>query len=340
MKDQPIEPRLDSPTSGSRADLGKSANDAQPFSPKRVFVGPTKENICAILVTYYPDALFAQRLERIRDQVGRILIVDNTADAKCGLASQLVSDDALNVLENKENLGIGAALNQGLTRAIQLGYQWMITFDQDSWVHEDLVTTLISIVEQQPQPDLVGIIGCNFEHETSHLSTIKHKVAGPNFSEAKTVITSGSLLSAAVFSAVGPFRSDFFIDFVDHEYCLRLRKLGYSVLTANAPLMVHALGAPTPLSFDTAIGKFSLVLTNRSPLRRYYMTRNGILVAKAYFSVAPIWALKTLGSVLGFALLKIPFEKTARWKKFCATILGALDALRSKSGKARRHFAQ
>src|SRR6266404_6008341 len=99
MKDQPIEPRLDSPTSGSRPKLGKSTNNAQPFSSKEIFVGPAKENICAILITYYPDALFAQRLERIRRQVGRILIVDNTADAQRGPAPQLLNDDALNILE-------------------------------------------------------------------------------------------------------------------------------------------------------------------------------------------------------------------------------------------------
>ena len=78
-------------------------------------------------------------------------------------------------------------------------------------------------------------------------------------------------MSAPVFSAAGPFRSDFFIAFIDHEYCLRLRKLGYKVIIANVPLMVHALGAPTTPSFDNRVGKFTLVLTNRYPLRRYYL---------------------------------------------------------------------
>jgi rhamnosyltransferase len=302
---------------------------------RAAYIRPRRENICAVLVTYHPDARFAERLNKIREQVSATLIVDNTPDPTLASSLQHLSSTDLEIIQNKENLGIGAALNQGSARAIQLGYHWIITFDQDSWAHDDLVATLIGIVEQQPRPELVGTIGCTFDHENSHLSSAKHKHNEASFTEVETVITSGSLVSAAVFSAAGPFRSDFFIDFVDHEYCLRLRKLGYKVLNANAPLMVHALGAPTTLGFDNGAGKFSLVLTNRSPLRRYYMTRNGLLVAKTYFTFAPTWAFRTLASVLGFALLKIPLEKTGKWRKFCATIYGAFDALRAKTGKAR-----
>jgi rhamnosyltransferase len=308
-------------------------NDTKSASGERDFLGPKKEKICAILVTYFPDTQFAERLERIRKQVGGIIIVDNTTDPTCGVSS-LGLRSSVEVIQNRENLGIGSALNQGLAHAIGLGYPWVITFDQDSWVHEDLVTTSIGIYEQQPRPELVGIIGCNFEDENIHTAAIRFKHKGPNFAETDTVITSGSLLSAGAFSTAGPFRSDFFIDFIDHEYCLRLLKLGYQVLIATAPLMVHALGAATTITMENWAGRFSLVLTNRSPLRRYYMTRNGVLVAKMYFAVAPKLIFRVLGSLLGFSLLKIPFEKTGRWKKFCATLSGLFDALRGRTGKA------
>lgn len=258
--------------------------------------------------------------------------MDNTADPSRTAFPQRLLSLEVEILRNAENVGIAAALNQGLARAIELGYKWAMTFDQDSWARPNLVATLIEIVEQQPHPELVGIVGCNFEHESIELSSVTPKRTATSFSEVQTVITSGSLLSEAVFYAAGPFRSDFFIDFVDHEYCLRLRKLGYKVLTANAPLMVHALGDPTTFTFDKN-GTFSLILTNRSPLRRYYMARNGLAVARTYFRVAPLWALRTVASVLAFAILKIPFEQSARWTKIRATLRGALDAFRRRSGK-------
>jgi rhamnosyltransferase len=260
-------------------------------------------------------------------------MVDNTPDKNQSGSLPHLSDSDIELIRNGENLGVGEALNQGLAKAIKLGYRWVITFDQDSWANEDLVATLIAIYKQQPRTENVGVVGCNFEDENLHTSPIRHDIGAPNFSETVTVITSGSLMSTEVFSKVGPFRSDFFIDFIDHEYCLRLRKLGYSVLTATAPLMVHALGEATKLGAGKGFGKFSLVLTNRSPLRRYYMTRNGLLVVRTYLGLAPIFLLRIATSILFFSILKIPLEKTHRWKKVVATLYGALDALRAKTGR-------
>jgi rhamnosyltransferase len=290
-------------------------------------------NICAIIVTYHPDTHFRQRLDRIHAQVGKTIIVDNTADAEPRTLSPTMNCANAEVIRNRENLGIGAALNQGMERAIQLGYKWAITFDQDTWVHPDLLEVLTNIHERQPRPELVGILGCNFEDENIHKTLMEFKIDGPIFSEIESVITSGSLISTTIYSKVGPFRADFFIDFVDHEYCLRLRKLGYKVLIAAQPLMLHALGSSTILTVGKRTGKFSLVLTNRSPLRRYYATRNALLVAKEYFTFAPKWVLRSLASVLGFAVLKIPLENSFRWKKLVATLAGAFDAVRSKHGK-------
>lgn len=295
---------------------------------------PCSENICAIIVTYFPDYKFTERLERIRRQVRHTIIVDNTPEEKHSVSSLQFSDSSTEVISNNDNLGVGEALNQGMTRALELGYPWTITFDQDTWIHDNLLSTLIGIYEQQPAPERVGIIGSNFVDENLHVSPFKSKEQQSSFAEVKTVITSGSLTSTASFLAVGPFRSDFFIDFIDHEYCLRLQKFGYKVLVSTVPTMVHALGDATAFQVGAGATKLSLVLSNRPPLRRYYMTRNSIQLAKMYFRCEPSAVLRMLASILGFALLKIPFEKAGRLKKCFAVFYGAFDGLRSKSGKA------
>jgi rhamnosyltransferase len=295
------------------------------------------QNICAIIVTYFPDTFFPERLKRIRAQVAKTIIVDNTG-AGADPALQFGDTEDADIIRNASNLGIGEALNQGMKRAMELGYTWALTFDQDSWVKPGLVSTLIGIYGQQPHPERVGILGCNFEEENVRAPSVPFVAGGPAFREITAVITSGSLLSLATYAKVGPFRSDFFIDFVDHEYCLRLLKLGYKVLSSTDPLMVHALGEGTVI---TSIGddrKLAIILTNRSPLRRYYMTRNGLLVAKQYFSVAPAWILRSVSSLLLFAVLKIPWEQKARGRKLRATVYGAVDALRSKTGRAERRW--
>jgi rhamnosyltransferase len=295
---------------------------------------PRPEGICAIIVTYFPDAHFGERLERIRRQVGQVLIIDNTDEERPSEFLRLIDFDDVEIIKNKENEGIGAALNQGMSRTIELGYEWALTFDQDSWVDPDLVKVLIGIYRLQPRPELVGIIGCNFEDENTHIPSMKCVPGAPIFREIEAVVTSGSFLRVSTFSKVGPFRSDFFIDFIDHEYCLRLLDLGYEVIISTAPLMVHAFGAGSLVSPDGAGGRFGIILTNRSPLRRYYMTRNGLIVAKRYFSVAPKWVLRSVASLLVYAVLKIPWEQNSRRKKLFATLYGAFDAIRSRTGKA------
>jgi rhamnosyltransferase len=307
--------------------LQASSSDTAPIVPSR-------ENICAIVVTYFPDAQFVARLDRIQQQVAQVIVVDNTDNPGPGIFPEVTGPSGVEVISNGQNLGIGAALNRGLARAMELDYGWAITFDQDSWVRPELVQTLIRIYEQQSRPELVGILGCNFEDENTRSSPHPHVSGGPLYAEVAVVITSGSLMPLTVFSKAGPFRSDFFIDFVDHEYSLRLRKLGYRVLIALEPLMVHALGAASTVDFASGPSPFSMVLTNRPPLRRYYMTRNGLLVAREFLGTAPRWILRSVASLLVYSALKIPFEKNSRWKKLRAIFSGVLDAVRNKTGKA------
>jgi rhamnosyltransferase len=95
---------------------------------------PSAETICAIVVTYFPDAQFVERLNRIRGQVGLTVAVDNTGDTNVENLVGHPDGPHHEVIRNAEDLGIGAALNQGLTRAKDLGFKWVSTFDQDSWV--------------------------------------------------------------------------------------------------------------------------------------------------------------------------------------------------------------
>src|SRR5579859_2950002 len=284
---------------------------SDPKSSEPICAEPAKSNTCAIIVAFFPDARFGERLDRISNQVAKTVVIDNTGDADPSAPSWSMDRHDIEVIRNQENTGVGEGLNQGLSRAAQLGYEWVITFDQDSWVDPELAKTLFAIYGQQPSRELVGIIGCNFEDENVHAPALQSPPDGPLFLETTTVITSGSLLCVATFTKVGPFRADFFIDFIDHEYCLRLLRLGYRVVISTAPLMVHALGTAVAFSLNSSLGRLSVVLTNRTPLRRYYMTRNALFVAKSYFTVAPWWVLRSLASVLGFALVKIPLEKNA-----------------------------
>ena len=96
---------------------------------------PSSNNICAVIVTYHPDIGLRERIEQIRHQVDKLLIVDNNSASDCVAMIQRISKDLdVDVIENESNLGVAEALNQGFKYAERFGgkYSWVLTLDQDS----------------------------------------------------------------------------------------------------------------------------------------------------------------------------------------------------------------
>ena len=66
----------------------------------------------ALVVTYFPDAQFPERLERLLKQVRRLVIVDNgSPEAALGWASGLVGRDGVTIRRNGANRSEGTRLN-------------------------------------------------------------------------------------------------------------------------------------------------------------------------------------------------------------------------------------
>jgi rhamnosyltransferase len=105
--------------------------------------------------------------------------------------------------------------------------------------------------------------------------------------------TSGCLTSISIFKRVGSFRDDLFIDFVDVEYCMRLKESGYRVIISPKVGMQHPLGYYRSDKLYNFLRGRSMV-TNYPPLRHYYWTRNGIVLSKEYFWRSMKWSLNQI----------------------------------------------
>jgi len=288
---------------------------------------PRRENICAILVTYNPDVRLPARATQIARQVAHLLLVDNRSD-RLALPILRAAATAPNahLVRNNVNFGIATALNQGIRWALDRGYQWALTLDQDTMVADDMVATLSNVYAEYPKNGTLAIIGVNYKDPNSdRLFFRANRDHHNSWEEVKTVITSGSLVSLAVYSTIGPFREEFFIDCVDLEYCLRARAHGFKVVLAREPLMQHAIGAATLHKLPWKMTGTS----NHAPARRYYMTRNHLVLVREYLRKEPVWAFSTLYSRLKSTVLMCLFEKDRVCKlKYTAT--GAFDGVLSK----------
>lgn len=251
---------------------------------------PDSWRICAVVIAFQPDDGFCARALAIARQVDAAVVVDNGSEPSVDTRLNGVpSDHDIAVIENGRNVGVAAALNQGIEYARTHGFTHALLFDQDTEPLPDMVKSIRRLASQRIDLEQVAVIGMNF-WEAARRKPLFRVSSSADITEVATVITSGSLVPISVAARLGPFRDDFFIDLVDDEYCLRARSRGYKVLMIPRPLAVHALGEPIIRRLPWR----TVGTSNHSARRRYYMTRNRIVLLKQYAFREPGWATRSL----------------------------------------------
>lgn len=291
---------------------------------------PSATKVCAVVVAYFPDEGFEARLQTILPQVARLVIVDNTPDA-FSLSPDIVAawGERLHCIANHANEGVAAALNQGLESALQIGCKWLLTLDQDTRCYPDMVATLLQ-VHEVCDPEAVVIGGNYFD---SHIQKFRVAAGGAKEClEQKTVITSGSMVDVGVARTLGGFREDFFIDQVDHEFCLRVRTNGYRVVISRKAVMDHSVGGSGGVQLPL-LGIFP----NHPPLRKYYIARNTVVTVAAYWHQEPDWCLRRSVRLMLGLLFMATLEKQ-RLVKVRAFAAGFMDGVRRRMGPCRREW--
>jgi rhamnosyltransferase len=307
---------------------GENPRCAGPAHPDRN--APSRESVCAVIVTHNPDASFLSRVERVRPQVAQVVIVDNgSAELALEEVRQLENQQHLHLILNQVNHGIAHALNQGAQWAANCGHRWILTLDQDTVVAPGMVDALAAVYHALPDRQRLAVIGSNYTHRENGKVAMKGECeAGAGAGEVKAVITSGSLIPLSALEEIGGFREEFFVDCVDVDYSLRARAHGFRVLRTLAPLMQHSVGNLTEHRW---FGK-PMATTNHSPWRRYLQVRNTVILAREYLGRDPALVLSALGS-RAQAILRVCLFESQRFRKLAYSLLGVLDGLLGKMNR-------
>jgi rhamnosyltransferase len=226
-----------------------------------------------MVTLYNPSKKNIDIIKNYIDGLDKIYLIDNSNKDNSDL---IPNDKRIIYVPNKDNLGIAKALNMAANKAINDGYKWILTMDQDSELTLEVLEKLEQYVENHDM-DNVGIVSPY--HDVESNTPKKNKEA----EEMVEVMTSGNLLNLDLYQKVGGFKDWLFIDLVDIEYCFNLRKSGYKVLRLNNVVMKHQLG-------DTTVHKFLIkkfICSNHSAIRRYYMVRNVFYVTDMYKKYFP-----------------------------------------------------
>ncbi len=286
----------------------------------------TDQSVCAVIVTYHPTARMTENMPKVLSQVQGLVVVDNGSNAE-ELDPLRAAGQSLGffLIENRENLGIAEALNQGVLWAKREGYPWVILFDQDSRITEGFIDSMFADLQAHPASDRIASFHPRYVDPSNGIEPVflRAKDGGP-----VTSMTSGALMPTWIFDKIGLFSAEYFIDQVDTEYCFRIRAAGYLVADSRNTVLLHAPGFPKRLHFFF----FSFEPTHHSALRRYYLSRNRVAVFRKYFRIFPgmvsramYWAFRET--------VKCLLAEKERPRKLHHVLLGTWDGLTGRMGK-------
>lgn len=290
--------------------------------------------ILAVTVTWKPQIdQVCRQIDRLLGENVDVLVVDNGSFNSEDLSIALREYGtrvALIKLEN--NFGIAYAQNRGIEIAIQQNFQYVLLMDQDSLPESNMVHTLLEALNELPDAAAIGPNFIDDEHQTRSrfirldgLKVVKMSSCdSPNLVEVDHLIASGSLLPVQHLSTIGLMDERLFIDYVDIEWALRARSMGFRSYGLFSARMFHTLG-------DAHLNVLGRKIAVHSPQRYYYMVRNAVLLYKRPY-ISNSWKLVDafkLAAKLTFLLMMSP----GRIKMLKAVFHGIFHGFSNKSGK-------
>ena len=102
-----------------------------------------KKSIAGVVVLFDPEENVVENINSYLDQIDLLFIVDNSKNFNETIADYYKNNSKVEYVYNGENLGIAAALNVGVKKAVGEGFKYLLTMDQDSKVPPDLVKNLL-----------------------------------------------------------------------------------------------------------------------------------------------------------------------------------------------------
>jgi rhamnopyranosyl-N-acetylglucosaminyl-diphospho-decaprenol beta-1,3/1,4-galactofuranosyltransferase len=307
--------------------------------------------IACVVVAYNNGDNIGKLLESLLAQSKRIeeiIVVDNASSDD---TAKVVKDrfPQVTLLANASNTGVGGGYAQGMEYGYQKGYEWVWLLDGDSLPQatalEELGKAFANLGEAHPRIGILASCPVNpltneryggFLWRGRFVSLPVELARSQEPFAVDSTISSGCLVRRRVVEDVGLPRADFFMDFVDHEYNLRVRRKGYEIVFVPSSTIYHEIGQS--LVIRSRVVRAIARLATRGPLgigaswRQYYVVRNEVFTFwhefrnyKALF----FFALRVLRMIVGMML----FNDRDKVKRIRYIISGLRDGFGGRLGK-------
>ncbi|AGY57848.1 glycosyltransferase family 2 protein [Gloeobacter kilaueensis] len=287
------------------------------------------QDICAVVVTYNPEASLIANIRELRKQISSILIVDNASNNPAlAYIADLEAIEGVKVIYNRRNIGLAAALNIGYRYACARKYTWLLTFDQDSTITPGYIAAMLDAYGSYDKRDRLAILSPIYYFPATQAVCYHNRDRSSPIAVIERTMTSGMMIKIEALDKIGGFDEDFFIDCIDHELCLRCLDFGYKLIEVRGAKLAHSLGN----SEQRKLLNWTFTITNHTPSRRYYNARNRLLTYKKYLMSHPVLIAKDLSNFV-FQILKIIFYEKDALTKLSYTAKGCYHGIIGRTGE-------
>jgi rhamnosyltransferase len=295
--------------------------------------------VCTVIVTFEIGDFLYKVVDAIQSQTNRVIIVDNGSGKSTGdVLSRIEANRPSNVavIRNSANLGIAAAMNIGVRKAIENGFEWILTLDHDSIAGPRMVENLLATFRQvsDMNPGIISPVhidqGTGREYRYVQFGRVffRRRSAGDSPLRCGFCLSSGSLIRKEVFDTVGFFNEDYFLYAVDNEFCRRVIQNGYDIFVSGKAVLYHREGSAK----EVRAGIFELEAPKWTAYRLYYIFRN---IVHEMRQSAPISSrLYNFLFLVKTWLAILAGSGSERKKSLSAAARGIRDGMKGKLGKA------
>lgn len=275
--------------------------------------------VASITVAWNGFGVVSQHLNALMRQsvpLAEVVVVDNhSTDGTPDLLSR--DFPSITVLRMAENLGVGGGFAAGVEYALARKHDWFWLFDQDSTPTPTALARLLeAFATTLGRARNIGVLACaslDPQHGMASSAVVWRNrfVPAPSQEEhrgiiyADSVISSGSLIRREVVEEVGFPRRDFFIDLVDNEFNMRIRRKGYKIVLVRDSVMYHSLGETRPVRRLKYWGRVRL-RPFEPTWRHYYMSRNETFIVWHLYGTTKsrvlhlLWVLRRTASIVWY----------------------------------------
>jgi len=227
-----------------------------------------RDEVLAVVVSFNGGDRLRETVEALRPQVARVHVVDNgSGDETLAVLAALETAPGVTVERMGVNRGIAVALNRGVVAAQAAALPWLLTMDQDSLIDAGMIAAYARLLAAHPERECLS---------PTIVTGARRGAPAPD-GEIAYAITSGNLVRTRVAEQVGGYDDGLFIDCVDFDFSLRLRRAGHRVYRVHDALMRHRLGE------EREVPRWaSRFYAMHAPARRYYQYRNFLYLAERH----------------------------------------------------------